>query len=127
MTARERIAEGKMSDYTKGWLRVAKRGARWMEIANQHGGRICEIENEANARRLVACWNVCDGIQTEDLEGGTTVAYILHLEGQCAELIEALRLVIRSIGSDEFSLTKEQRRDMDTVRVLLAKHSKVTA
>lgn len=25
-------------------------------------------ENEANARRLVACWNACDGMSTELLE-----------------------------------------------------------
>jgi len=25
-------------------------------------------EQEANARRLVACWNACDGISTSDLE-----------------------------------------------------------
>ena len=24
----------------------------------------------ANARRLVACWNACEGIKTEDLERG---------------------------------------------------------
>ena len=26
-------------------------------------------EAEANARRLVACWNACEGISTEALEG----------------------------------------------------------
>ena len=27
-----------------------------------------EIDGEANARRLVACWNACQGIETETLE-----------------------------------------------------------
>jgi hypothetical protein len=25
-------------------------------------------EDEANARRLVACWNACDGMRIEDIE-----------------------------------------------------------
>jgi hypothetical protein len=33
-------------------------------------------EAEANARRLAACWNVCDGLETADLEVGATLGDI---------------------------------------------------
>lgn len=33
-----------------------------------HGGGISQAMAEANARRMVACWNACDGISTDDLE-----------------------------------------------------------
>lgn len=35
------------------------------------------------------------------------------------KLIEALHLIIRSVGADVFALSKEQRRDMDKIRALL--------
>ena len=47
---------------------------------------------------------------------------ILRRANAYPQLVESLRLVIRSLGSDVFSLTKEQRRDMDKVRNLLAEH-----
>lgn len=45
-----------------------------------------EEEVQANARRLVACWNACDGISTEELEAGA----IQKLREQRDELIAAL-------------------------------------
>lgn len=35
-----------------------------------HNGRHLTIVQEANLRRLVACWNACDGIPTADLLTG---------------------------------------------------------
>jgi hypothetical protein len=31
---------------------------------------VCDIENESNAKRIVACVNACKGIPTEELEKG---------------------------------------------------------
>lgn len=43
---------------------------------------------EANARRLVACWNACDGLSDEALDGGWNVrsmsAYAKGLENKLA-------------------------------------------
>jgi hypothetical protein len=54
---------------------------------------------EETARRLVACWNACEGIDTEDLEAGS-VSIIQKLHDDAAkrvleqrdELLEALQL-----------------------------------
>lgn len=43
----------------------------------------------ANARRLVACWNACDGIGTEELEAGS----IQKLREQRDELLAALKAI----------------------------------
>lgn len=47
------------------------------------GRRVCctesfgdKDENEANARRLAACWNACEGIPTNDLEGKSIGEYV---------------------------------------------------
>lgn len=57
-------------------------------------------KSEANARRLVACWNACDGITTERLEE-IDKPLLMHLTGadrraarmvqERRELLEALR------------------------------------
>ncbi len=44
-------------------------GERGFEIALEPGlEQVCQNVTEANARRLVACWNACEGIDTEHLE-----------------------------------------------------------
>jgi hypothetical protein len=45
-------------------------GDRGWEVAFEPGlEQLCQDISEANARRLVACWNACEGISTEALEG----------------------------------------------------------
>lgn len=50
-------------------------------------------EIKANARRLVACWNVCNGIPTKWIEGGaaTIVEHAVDLVKERNELLAALR------------------------------------
>lgn len=49
---------------------------------------------EANARRLVACWNACDGIDTEYLEGDDSLPhYARRLMAQRDELLAALEKI----------------------------------
>jgi len=55
-----------------------------------------EGEDEANARRLVACWNACDEVSTEFLEllanlPDNQVKAYENLEAQRNELLEALK------------------------------------
>ncbi len=70
-----------MSGHTKGAARVEGRsngpaehylhigvGNSPMVIASMNH---VHIDTEANAARLVACWNVCEGIPTKALEGGS--------------------------------------------------------
>lgn len=54
-------------------------------------------EREANARRLVACWNACDGVLTEDVEAITGMdSFIVKFneyKAQRNELLEALKFI----------------------------------
>ena len=55
--------------------------------------------DEANARRLVACWNACEGIDTEYLEGDDSLPhYARRLMAQRDELLAALRMVMACAG-----------------------------
>lgn len=52
--------------------------------------------SEANARRIAACWNACDGIPTAWLEGGAAdiLEHSIALIKQRDELLAALRLIV---------------------------------
>lgn len=39
-----------------------------LAVASQRDGRISREQALANARRLAACWNACEGLDTELLE-----------------------------------------------------------
>lgn len=56
----------------------------------------CDEPSEEDARRLVACWNACEGISTDNLEANLPVKelatrYNANLR-QRDELLEALKL-----------------------------------
>lgn len=63
-------------------------------------------KDEANARRLVACWNACEGISTDELEttGGAAVGWtrtaskLIHATTQRGELLEALNGLLHEVG-----------------------------
>jgi hypothetical protein len=62
--------------------------------------------DEANARRLAACWNACEGLTTENLELCGTLdyadvkrnvaqtAYVNDLQTQRDQLLEALKNIV---------------------------------
>lgn len=95
-----------MSDHTKGRLRLeqSKSGQRFL-YSDAHRDPLCGVlratvtltpeEGEANARRLVACWNACIGIPTEYVEAATGVGDISAFRQRTAaerdELLAALR------------------------------------
>jgi len=50
-------------------------GADGNRVASTGGALTRSLEqNEANARRLVACWNACDGLPQDALDGGWTAS-----------------------------------------------------
>ena len=72
-----------MSNHTKApWLFDGKvvyaLNEKWVNIfsAFVQDGKTGEDELKANARRIVACVNACEGISTETLEQGSTLAKI---------------------------------------------------
>jgi len=85
--------------HTAGRL-VIEKGSMFQ--ANDESGKIVAsgIESKANARRLVACWNACEGISTEALEHGHEVVLTNRIYQALMrdrdELIEALGLMFKA-------------------------------
>lgn len=70
-------------------------------------------EAKANAHRLVACWNACDGIQTRIIEnivdrGGIRLENFNAIEQERDELVSALR----ELHTHGFSANRMQCIDM---------------
>jgi len=68
----------------------------------------------ANARRLAACWNACDGIATEILEAGKITTIAAHMAQNVSDkrrdkLLEALK-DIADEGKD-YCTNKQDLRD----------------
>ncbi|GLS13636.1 hypothetical protein [Hydrogenophaga electricum] len=78
------------------------------ELRDQQGQTVAVVGSGgaidwANARRLEACWNACDGISTENLENNLPIKelalrYNAALK-QRGELLRALQLVAAKLGS----------------------------
>lgn len=80
-----------------------------------------ELESIANACRLAACWNTCDGMETQQVEQisqqGETLAsrLALHVEteakliSQRDELLEFVKEWLDRQGSDENYMTTKAR------------------
>jgi hypothetical protein len=61
---------------------------------------VCGLSTEqrlANARRLVACWNACEGISTENLEDNLPVIELAHLYNDVIEQRDQLLKVLDCI------------------------------
>ena len=86
-----------MSAHTKGKLELEDRDERLLLWADGSHDYVAELstaadgadedaqsayedEQRENARRLVACWNACDGISTEALEAGALLAVLPRAE-----------------------------------------------
>jgi hypothetical protein len=91
-----------MSEHTKGLLALFRNG---QSVGSADGTGVCEVwprdengfpdgEGRANARRIVACWNACHGLPTDELEQkGLACAFgtqLLLLEQHRDTLLEAL-------------------------------------
>lgn len=86
------------------------RSSGWVDILDENNSRLpvayatpatyseagCPIERRdeetiANARRLVACWNACEGISTDALESGVTLIEAFQREEIRADIAERQR------------------------------------
>jgi len=108
------------------------------------GGGGCSLQNcpspEANARRIVACVNACEGLTEKELTDLGNIAAFLdkaaastgpmlvdreRLKKQNAELIEALGDGIRWVSGNGKPLVDElQIGAYNKIRTLLAKHGR---
>lgn len=82
----------------------------WGELIASNGTCIatfCDEPSEEDARRLVACWNVCEGMSTESLELMPGQFFkpqyqrLLEVEAQRDELLQALRDANANAGNPE--------------------------
>ncbi|HHQ4678317.1 TPA: hypothetical protein ACSP3E_001596 [Aeromonas veronii] len=73
-----------MTEHTKGLLALFRNG---QSVGSVDGTGVCEVwprdendfpdtEGKANARRIVACWNLLDGYTTEELEGVSLAEFV---------------------------------------------------
>ena len=92
-----------MSDkHTQGRLATSESTEHWgrtnAHINDADGNMLGSIwcgtteQNKANARRLVACWNACEGLPTAWIEGGAAdiLEHAKSLKSQRDELLAAL-------------------------------------
>ena len=81
------MGEKIVTEHTKGLLRVGKGHAvvadypvpemSGSDALDYYGGHmVAESVTAANARRIVACWNLLDGYPTEELEGVTLAEFV---------------------------------------------------
>lgn len=105
-----------MSDkHTHGRLSTSESTEHWGR-ANAHindadGNMLGSIwcgtteQNKVNARRLVACWNACEGLPTAWIEGGAAdiLEHAKSLKSQRDELLATLKELLSGIfdGPDE--------------------------
>ena len=83
----------------------------------------------ANARRLVAAWNACEGISTEALEtegsaamGWTrTASKLIHATKQRDDLLEALTRCITAIERTDHYTDADRSAAADHARAAIAK------
>lgn len=102
-----------MSEHTKGLLALFRNG---QSVGAADGTGVCEVwprdesgfpdgEGRANARRIVACWNACHGLPTDELEQkGLACAFgtqLLLLEQHRDTLLEALNGVLGVMNNSQ--------------------------
>lgn len=102
-----------MSEHTKGLLALFRNGK---SVGSADGTGVCEVwprdengfpdgEGRANARRIVACWNACHGLPTDELEQkGLACAFgtqLLLLEQHRDTLLEALNGVLGVMNNSQ--------------------------
>lgn len=124
-----------MTKHTQGRLRVTRDPMHWdslttiegglvgvkkpfmPELLVQVGGDADVLKAEANARRLVACWNACEGISTTEIEAAARsglIAYALQ------QVMKALKEVAEIFGED-WREGSTARRLGDRARAAIAK------
>lgn len=97
-------------------------GNRGWEVAIWDGlEQICQDATEAKAKRIAACWNACQGIDTADLKAGS-VSIINKLHDEAAKRVLAQRdellAVLNLLKAADFGAnvkTADDERHMDSV------------
>ena len=128
-----------MSEHTKGPWAVSY--SKFSEVRAENGAviarcvRLTSLANlEANARRIAACVNACEGVRTEHLENNLPIVELAGrhsealreieaLKADQAELLEALKALVNDFGRDGYGVEFEdgECRVIDMARAAIAR------
>ncbi|ENC6660105.1 hypothetical protein ABKY47_004643 [Aeromonas hydrophila] len=110
-----------MTSHTKGLLALFRNG---QSVGSADGTGVCEVwprdengfpdsEGKANARRIVACWNLLDGYATEALEGVSLSEFVAsHAELAEKALIAAYTSLFVERGATNYLEVKGARPEL---------------
>ena len=128
-----------MSEHTKGPWVVGY--SKFSEVRAENGAviarcvRLTSLTNlEANARRIAACVNACEGVRTEHLENNLPIVELVGrhsealreieaLKADQAELLKALKALVNDFGRDGYGGEFEdgECRVIDMARAAIAR------
>ncbi|MFM5713791.1 hypothetical protein ACET77_06220 [Aeromonas allosaccharophila] len=127
-----------MTEHTKGLLRVGKGHAvvadhpvpemSGSDALDYYGGHmVAESVTAANARRIVACWNLLDGYPTEELEGVTLAEFVAsHPELAEKALIAAYSSLFVERGATNYLEVKGARPELGPFTITLQRTEGLT-
>jgi hypothetical protein len=127
-----------MSEHTQGPLHTCADGdCHCGAILDQHSGFVARVPIEEDRRRLVACWNACQGLDTDLLESITMLGETLadrfelrnsterELTAQRDDLLAALEKMVQAMIDYEMIVdgesTAKHRIMMAEARAAIAK------
>lgn len=91
----------------------------WL-LALLHNGQQATARQEANLRRLAACWNGCDGLSTDDIEGLAEDAGGWPGTFQCIDELRENNRALRAQADDLLATTARQTQELTAARALQA-------
>lgn len=124
-----------MTEHTKGLLALFRNG---QSVGSTDGTGVCEVwprdengfpdsEGKANARRIVACWNLLDGYSTEELEGVTLSEFVAnHTELAEKALIAAYASLFVERGATNYLEVKGARPELGPFTITLQRTEGLT-
>lgn len=124
-----------MSEHTKGLLALFRDG---QSVGAVDGTGVCEVwprdengfpdgEGKANARRIVACWNLLDGYATEELEGVSLAEFVAnHDELAEKAIIAAYTSLFAERGATNYLVVKGARPELGPFSITLQRAEGLT-
>jgi hypothetical protein len=89
------------SGHIKHLCPVDSEGMSLLTVVEHEGVKFAAVYSDEDARRLVACWNACEGLPTEVLEHaastGDSLGGHIKLTAQRDELLAALKLATEGL------------------------------
>lgn len=89
-----------MSEHMNGKLKTVDAGSTTEFDIDTETGWTVATAGRSYARRLAAAWNVCEGIDTESLETGATLADICERANGYQFKLNAARALLREVIAD---------------------------